>query len=267
MELGLKGRNAVITGGSMGIGKVVARGLAAEGVNVALIARGQEALDATSEEISKEFGVEVLALSADLTDRSAVDAAAKTIADKFGTIHILVNNAGHRMTRLDRQLEWDDEDWLGDINIKTVGMLRVMRALDAHFATDGSGCVINVTGFAGTEVLGGALTHGINNSAIMHATGYLARDLSSKKVRVNSVSPGIVASEWRQGWRKMMAEKQNVSEEEFMGNYMASVGALTDTWASMEQIADVIVFLASDRASYINGAKIAVDGGVTVNPR
>ena len=267
MELGLKGRNAVITGGSMGIGKAIASGFAAEGVNVAILARGQEALDATAAEISEAHGGEVLTLSADLTDAEAVNAAVNTAVEKLGTINILVNSHGHRMTRPDRQLEWDDADWIGDINIKTVGMLRIIRALDSHFATDGTGRIINISGYAGTEVFGGALTHGINNAAMLHASGYLANDLSGKNITVNTVVPGLVNTEWRQGWAKMMAEKQNTTPEEFVSGFVTAAGSMIDTWATMAQVADLVIFLASDRASYINGAKIPIDGGISLNPR
>jgi len=267
MELGLKGRTAFITGGSMGIGKAAAAGLAAEGVNLALLARGQEGLDAAAEEISKEHGVEVLAVSADLINSDSVNAAVKAAADKFGDIHILVNNAGHRMRRMDRQLEWDDEDWKGDIDIKTLGMLRVTRAIDPHLPTDGTGRVINVSGVAGTMVFHGALTHGINNSVMIHASRYIAKDLAEKMVTVNVVAPGLVETEWRRGWAKMMAEKNDKSPEEFVTGYAKGLGIFVGTWTPMEEIANAIVFLASDRASYITGATLMVDGGMNVNPR
>ncbi len=267
MDLGLKGRTAVITGGSMGIGKAAARGLAAEGVNLVLIARGEEKLNETASELRAENGVEVLPLVADITDRAAIDGAAAAAAERFGQIHILINNAGHRMRRFDRQLFWDDEDWLGDVDIKSIGMLRVIRALHPYLAKDGTGRIINVSGAAGTMVWEGALTHGLNNSAMIHVTRYLARDLASEKINVNSVIPGLVATEWRQGWAGMMAEKMGVSREQFLTDYCAKMGILAGRWAEMGEIADTIVFLASDRASYVNGAALIIDGGLNINPR
>lgn len=267
MDLGLKGRNVIVTGASMGIGRVIALTFAAEGANVGLLARSRDKLEEVAAEITDQYGVKAIALPADITDRKSVDAAINTAVSEFGTIHVLVNNAGHRMSRLDRQLEWEDEDWLKDINSKVVGLLRVIRALDPHFAMDGSGAIINVVGFAGTEVLGGALTHGINNPAIIQITGYLARDLAGKKIRVNSVSPGLVASEWRRDWAKTMAEKKGTTVEGFLADYMKSIGAYSNTWALVEQVADVVVYVASSRASYINGAFIPVDAGITTNPR
>ena len=115
MELGLKGRTAVITGGSTGIGKASARGLAVEGVNLVLLARGKENLDKAAGEIASESNVEVLTISTNMRDANSVNAAAAAAASRFGTIHILVYTAGNRMRRPDRQILWEDEDWLDDV--------------------------------------------------------------------------------------------------------------------------------------------------------
>src|ERR1039458_792299 len=128
MELGLKGRAAVITGGSKGIGKAIAQALAAEGVNLVLIARGKELLEKTGEEIAKATGVHVLAVTADIANTESLKAAAATAKDRFGTIHIVVNNAGSPMRRMDRQITWPDTDWADDVNLKMIGMLQIGRA-------------------------------------------------------------------------------------------------------------------------------------------
>ncbi len=267
MDLNLKGRNAVITGGSMGIGQAAALGLAAEGANLVLIARGQEALDAAADAIRSQHGVEVLALSADLTDRATVERAAAAAGERFGTIHILVNNAGHRMRRFDRQIFWEDEDWIGDVDIKMVGMMRVIRAFHPYLAKDGSGRIVNVSGIAGTSVFGTALTHGWNNAAMLQVTGYLARDLAQDRINVNAVAPGLIATEWREDWAQMMGERQSKSKAQFLEDECQRLGILQGRWGSMAEVADAIVFLASDRASYINGAHLMIDGGFQVNAR
>jgi len=223
MDFGLQGRTAVITGGSMGIGKAVATSLAAEGANLVLIARGEEDLQAASAELGQS-GAEVLPLVADLTDPESVDAAAEQAAERFGTINILVNNAGHRMRSMDRQIYWKDEEWLGDVDIKTFGMLRAVRAFHPHLATDGSGRIVNVSGVAGEMIFHTALTHGLNNAAVIQATKYLAADLAPDKITVNTVSPGLVATEWRHGWAEMMAGNQDKSKEEFLADYCRAMG-------------------------------------------
>lgn len=267
MELGLKGRTAVIAGGSMGIGKAAARGLAAEGVNLVLLARGKENLDKAAEEITRESSVEVLTIPTNVRDADSVNAAAAAAASHFGTIHMLVYTASNRMRRPGRQILWEDEEWLDDVNVKLIGMLRTVRAFLPHFARDGSGRIINVGGSAGMMEWEKAMTHGINNSAIMHASTYLARDLAPDKITVNTVVPGLVDTEWREVWAGTRAEQQGKSRETFLADYCQQLGILAGRWASMDEVADAVVFLASDRAKYINGTRLVIDGGLSVNPR
>jgi len=267
MELGLKGRTAVITGGSKGIGKAIARALAAEGVNLTLIARGKEMLEKTAAEIRAETNVRVLAAPADVRNMESLKAAAETAAAQFKPIHIIVNNAGGPIRRLDRQITWPDSDWVDDINLKTVGMLRTIQAFLPHMPRDGSGRIINISGIAGTSVFIRALTHGINNSAMNHATGYLAQDVAPDHITVNSVIPGLVATEWREMWAENMAKQEGKTKAQFLADYCQRMGILAGRWSTMQEVADVVVFLASDRARYITGAQIAVDGGFGVNTR
>src|SRR6266566_1216321 len=267
MELGLKGRTAVIAGGSMGIGKAAARGLAAEGVNLVLLARGKENLDKAAEEITRESDVEVLTVPTNMRDPDSVNAAAAAAASSFGTSHILVYTAGNRMRRPDRQILWNDEDWLDDLNVKTIGMLRTIRAFLPYFANDGSGRIINIGGSAGMMEWEGAMTHGLNNAAMMHVSTYLARDLARDQITVNTINPGLVATEWRQTWADTKAEQQGKSREAFLADYCQQMGILAGRWAEMDEIADAVIFLASDRARYITGTRLVVDGGISVNPR
>jgi 3-oxoacyl-[acyl-carrier protein] reductase len=267
MELGLRGRTAVITGASKGIGKSIARGLAAEGVNVVLLARGREALDQAAEEIRRESGVGVLPIATDVKSIEAVQAAAAAAAAKFRTIHILVNNAGSAIRRMDRQILWSDAEWMDDINGKMIGMLRAVQSFLPHMPRDGSGRIVNVSGIAGVSVLGTALTHGFNNSAMNHVTAYLAQDLAGDQITVNAVIPGLIATEWRETWAENMGREQGKTKTEFLADACKRMGILAGRWGSMEEVTDTVVFLASDRARYINGAKIAIDGGYSVNAR
>jgi len=187
MNLGLKGRVALVTGASKGIGKAIARGLADEGVSLVLLARTADALEAAAAEIRAATGVRVIAVPTDLRDATATKAAAARAATEFGTVHILVNNAGGPIKRPERQITWPDGDWLDDINTKTVGMLRITQALMPHMPTDGTGRIVNISGIAGSSVLTNALTHGLNNSAMNHVTSYLAADLSASRITVNAV--------------------------------------------------------------------------------
>ena len=171
------------------------------------------------------------------------------------------------MRRPDRQILWEDEDWLDDVNVKTIGMLRAIRAFLPYFANDGSGRIINIGGSAGMMEWEGAMTHGLNNAATMHVSTYLARDLARDQITVNTISPGLVATEWRQTWADTKAGQQGKSREAFLADYCQQLGILAGRWAEMDEIADAVVFLASDRARYITGTRLIVDGGISVNAR
>jgi 3-oxoacyl-[acyl-carrier protein] reductase len=267
MKLGLSGRAALVTGASKGIGKAIARALAAEGVNLALLARTAAQLESAADEIAAAAGVRVLALPTDIRDSDAVRTAVERAAAQLGSIHILVNNAGGPIKRPERQITWPDGDWRDDIDTKALGMLRVTQALLPHMPTDGTGRIVNISGIAGVSVLTSALTHGLNNSAMNHVTSYLAADLASSRITVNAVIPGLIATEWRETWAESQARQRGMTKSEFLERTCADWGIAAHRWGTMEEVADAVVFLASDRASYINGAKLTVDGGYSINVR
>jgi NAD(P)-dependent dehydrogenase (short-subunit alcohol dehydrogenase family) len=178
-----------------------------------------------------------------------------------------VNNAGGPIKRPERQITWPDADWLDDVNTKTVGMLRITQALLPHMPTDGTGRILNISGIAGSSVLTSALTHGLNNAAMNHVTSYLAADLAAAKITVNAVIPGLIATEWRESWAENSARQRGPSKEQFLEEICASWGIVAQRWGTMQEVADAVVFLASDRARYINGAKLTVDGGYAINVR
>jgi NAD(P)-dependent dehydrogenase (short-subunit alcohol dehydrogenase family) len=233
MELGLKGPAAAITGGSKGIGRAIARGLAAEGVSLVLIARGKEQLEKTAEAITQETGVQVLAAQADIANSESLKAAAAAAKNRFGTIHIAINNAGGPMRRMDRQITWPDTDWTDDVNLKMIGMLRATQAFFPLMPRDGSGRVVNISGVASTLVFGTALTHGLNNAAMNQVTNYLANHFAGEKITVNAVIPGLVGTEGREAWAENISKHQG----------------------------------KTDRGQYINGSQFVIDGGMSINPR
>jgi len=267
MDLGLKGRVALVTGASKGIGKNIARHLADEGVHLVLLARGRELLETSADEIRRATGVRVLAVPTDLREMPSVQAAVDAARTEFGTVHVLVNNAGGPIKRQERQITWPDADWVDDVNTKTIGMLRITQALLPTMPTDGTGRIINISGIAGASVLSSAMTHGLNNAAMNHVTRYLASDLGTSRITVNSVIPGLIATEWRETWAEAQAAKAGKSKQQWLDDTCREWGIPSGRWATMEEVSDLVVFLASDRASYVNGAQIAVDGGYSINIR
>jgi NAD(P)-dependent dehydrogenase (short-subunit alcohol dehydrogenase family) len=146
-------------------------------------------------------------------------------------------------------------------------MLRVTQAALPFMPTDGTGRIVNISGIASTSVLTMALTHGINNAAVNHATSYLAADLATARITVNAVIPGLIATEWRNGWAERGADARGETKEQFLDRTCREWGIVAGRWGTTDEVADAVVFLASDRARYINGAKIAVDGGYSLNVR
>jgi 3-oxoacyl-[acyl-carrier protein] reductase len=267
MDLGLKGRVALITGGSRGIGKAIAQALAAEGVDLVLLARGKEQLDKAADEIRQARNVRVLTVPTDISSEDSVKAAAEAVKSQFSTVHVVVNNAGGPIRRMDRQITWPDTDWTDDLNLKLIGMLRVIQAFLPQMPRDGSGRIVSISGVAGTSVWVPALTHGLNNSAMNHATTYLAQDLAAEKITVNAVVPGLVGTEARETWAENTSKQQGKSKAEFLTEFCRRMGILAGRWAEMDEVASAVVFLASDRARYITGSRLVIDGGFSVNAR
>ena len=267
MDLGLRGRNAVVTGASKGIGKAIASAFAAEGVNVALLARTPETLETAAAEIARAAKVRALPIPVDIREDAAVKAAIERAHRELGPLHILVNNAGGPIKRQERQITWPSADWQDDLDTKTIGMLRVTQAALPHIPTDGTGRIVNISGIASTSVLTSALTHGINNAGMNHATAYLAADLAAARITVNAVIPGLIATEWRNGWAERSAATRGETKEQFLERTCREWGIVAGRWGTVDEVAEAVVFLASDRAAYINGAKIAVDGGYSINVR
>jgi NAD(P)-dependent dehydrogenase (short-subunit alcohol dehydrogenase family) len=267
MNLGLKGRAALVTGASKGIGKAIALGLAEEGVRVALLARTETDLQAAANEIRAATGTTVLALPTDIRDAAAVASSVNRAHAELGPLHILVNNAGGPIKRPERQIQWPDSDWRDDVDTKTLGMLRVTQSMIPCMPTDGTGRIINISGIAGSSVLSSALTHGLNNAAMNHVTSYLAADLAAARITVNSIIPGLIATEWRESWAERAGGQRQLSKQQFLDQTCRDWGIIAGRWGTPREVADAVVFIASDRAAYINGAKLTVDGGYSLNVR
>ena len=257
MDLGLQGKVALVTGGSKGIGRAIALGLAREGAKVAICARGEAALAEAARAIEKATGSEVLAVAGDLTRPADVQRIVDTIVTRHRRIDILVNNAGTAPGG--EILSLTEEDWEQALQLKFMGYVRCAKAVIPHMIRQGGGRIVNVVGNDGVKPLGIELAPSAANAADLAMTTALAEQYGKHNILVNAVNPGPVRTERWDGLVQGIAKARGLSFDEAQGRADRSMplGRI----ATPEEVADVVVFVASERASFMNGAWILLDGG------
>ncbi len=259
MDLGLKGKTALVTGGSKGIGRAVARALAGEGAGVMICARDPEALKRAAGEIERETGAEVLTASADLSELDAVKRVAADAISRLGRIDVLVNNAG--AIKGGDFLTTPDEEWLRGWSLKLLGYIRMAREVLPHMQKQGGGRIVNVVGAAARNPATTYMMGGAANAALINFTKALA-DLGAKSnVLVTGVSPGPVKTERWDSLASQQAKAQGKDIETYVREQSANypLGRI----AQPDEVANLVCFLASERASFLTGITITVDGGIT----
>jgi 3-oxoacyl-[acyl-carrier protein] reductase len=257
MDLGLKGKVALVTGGSKGIGKAVARGLLDEGAKVAICARTKAELDTAANELAKATGGEVFSVAGDLTREADVKKIVEAAVGRFGRIDILVNNAGAAPGGL--LLDLTEENWATALQLKFMGYVRCMKAVIPHMLKQGGGRIVNVVGNDGVKPIGIELTPSAANAADLAVTVALAEQYGKQNICINAVNPGPVATE---RWDFLIGgiakvRKIPVDEAQKRAERSIPLGRI----CTPEEVANVVVFVASDRASFMNGALITLDGG------
>ncbi len=264
MDLGLKGRACVVTGASRGIGRETARQLCAEGARVLLVARGEEALVAATEEVraaGSGAGGRAEALALDVT---VEDAGARLLAaaeEHFGRLDVLVNNAGTARWRdLD---EVPEEDWRAQYELNVIAPLRAMRAALPGMVARGWGRVVNVCSTAGKRPSAAMPEYSVAKAAELSLSRLFADRYAKQGVLVNAICPGPVESEMWMDPGGLLDQSKQMSGAESRETALAEASSKRPIGrlAQAEEIAAAIVFLCSARASYVSGAAWSVDGG------
>jgi 3-oxoacyl-[acyl-carrier protein] reductase len=263
MDLGLRGRRAIVTGGSKGLGRAIAAELIAEGAAVAICARDQAELDQTAAELAACGGSvtghrgSVMSLPCDVTDPGQVESFVAAAAEALGGIDILVNNAGAATPG--RFGELTDADWQRDIEVKLFSQIRCTRAALPHLRRSEAARVINVNAVYGRYPDPVFLATSANRASCLGLAKALSMEFGAEGILVNSVNIGFVVTPQ---WENIRARRApDSSADDFFGALAAKEVPL-GRFGRPDEVAGVVTFLASDRASYITGASIDVAGGM-----
>lgn len=257
MDLGLKGKTAIITGASKGIGKAIAEVLAEEGCNLHLVSRTEADLNAVRDDLQARFGITAHVLALDLAKPEAI----QTLVDAAADADILINNAGAipggDLSKL------SDDDIKAGWQLKVFGTVGLVRHFYPRMCERGDGVIINVIGMAGERGRAAYIAGSMGNAALMQMTRTIGAESMNHGVRVLGVNPGPTQTERFQLLARANAEKQFGDAErwpETMGNLPGGRGGLS------EELAAVTAFMASPRASWVSGTVIMVDGGQHSRP-
>jgi NAD(P)-dependent dehydrogenase (short-subunit alcohol dehydrogenase family) len=256
MNLGLEDKVVIVTGGSKGIGLACARAFLAEGGRVAIVSRSRANLDAALRDLAAPAD-HLIDVSCDLTGRSAANAMAAEVEQRLGPVEVLVNSAGAARHYLPEELS--AEAWHAAMDAKYFTYIHAMDAVLSAMAKRGKGAVVNIIGMGGKVATPIHLPGGAANSALMLATVGLANVYGPKGVRINAINPGATMTERVQEALKLEAKTRGLSEDEVLVQRQARVPL--KRFAVPEDIANLTLFLASDKASYITGAIVPMDGG------
>jgi len=258
MDLGIKGRAAIVTGGSRGIGREAARQFLEEGVRVMICGRNAETLEKTRAELAAQTGGEIHAVVADTTKEADIARLVDTARQRFGTVDILLNNAGQMYSG--RFAVMNDTGLKEQFETKIFGFLRAIRLVYPIMKAQKWGRIVNIIGGAGKEPDPYMFGSGITNSGLLNITKSLSTEFGEDNVLVNAVCPGWVATNlWQRNAQGLQQELLAKSEEE--ARRLAARKNSLNRFGKPEELANAIVFLCSERASYITGVSLNLDGG------
>jgi NAD(P)-dependent dehydrogenase (short-subunit alcohol dehydrogenase family) len=258
MDLKLKDKVAVITGGSVGIGLAVAEALAAEGADLALCARNEKRLSEAGKGIAKAHGVRVLTVPTDVTSPADVDALAQQVEKEFGGADILINNAGTGSE--EKIMDAPDDKWQHYWDLHVMAAVRMSRAIVPLMRKRGGGAIINNASICAKQPLYYEPIYNTTKAALVMFSKCLANELISENIRVNTINPGLVLTpDW---WKTagILSEKEGITAQEYLDR-IAKENAPIGRFASPEEVAKFFVFLCSPAASYCAGSTYYVDGG------
>ncbi|MFH1725936.1 MAG: 3-oxoacyl-[acyl-carrier-protein] reductase [Elusimicrobiota bacterium] len=242
----LKDKVAIITGSALGIGRATAERMAQEGAKVVVVDLGEEDVKRVADEIASKYNAETLGVAANVTDKAACDAVVKAAVEKFGKIDVLVNNAG--ITKDNLLMRMSEEDWDAVLGVNLKGAFLFTKAAIRPMLRAHAGRIINISSVVGLEGNAGQANYAASKAGVIGFTKACAKEFASRKILVNAIAPGFIHTRMTDVIPD--EPKKMLKERIVLGRMGEPV-----------EIANVVVFLASDESSYITGQVIVVDGG------
>ncbi len=258
MDMALKGKVAVITGGSIGIGLAVAQALAKEGVSLALIARGEARLAQQAALIARDYGVKAVGIAADVAKAADIEKVVAEVEKAFGGADILINNAGTGSN--ETVMEASDEKWQYYWDLHVMAAVRLSRGLVPGMRRRGGGIIINNASICAKQPLIYEPIYNTTKAGLMMFSKCLANELIKDNIRVNCVNPGLILTpDWKKTAGQLTAGTDQTAEQylDKLAKDLTPIGR----FATPEELANFFVFLCSPRSSYCVGSTYYVDGG------
>lgn len=259
MELALGDKVALITGATRGIGADIALGFAEEGARVAICARTKIDLDVKAGEITRATGSTVVGIPVDLSRRGEPERLVDEVVKRFGRLDVLVNSAG--VAPGGNIEELSDDDWERGIQLKLLGLVRCTRAAIPVMRRQRGGRIVNVVGNDGTKCAYWEIVPAICCAAEQIFTATIAEEYGPEGIYVNAVNPGPVETGLMRGLFEHIARRRGVSVDEVVDAHVDSIPLNLGRIAQPREVTNAVLFLASERASFINGVSVNIDGG------
>jgi NAD(P)-dependent dehydrogenase (short-subunit alcohol dehydrogenase family) len=256
MDLGLRGKVAIVTGGSEGIGRATAHSLGREGANVVICARRAEVLERAAQDIAEATGADVVPVPADVRNET-VDRLVQRTVDRYGRLDILVNNAGILATGEFESIT--NDAWHADLDLKLFGAIRACRAAVPHLRKAGGGSIVNLLNLAAKQPGARSMPTSVSRAAGMALMKALSKELAPHNIRVNGINIGVIKS--GQHVRTWQRQGSQGSLEDFYVEFAQRTAIPLGRVGEAEEVGDLIAFLCSARGAYISGVSINVDGG------
>jgi len=257
MNLGLQNKTAIVTASSQGLGKASAMALAQEGATVVLCSRREQAISETADEIRQATGATIVPIVADVTKLDDIRRLVKETTQRFGTVHILVNNAGGPPTGTITSLT--DEDWWRGHDLTLMSVVRLTREVLPMMIKQQWGRIITIVSVAAKQPINELLLSSAIRPGILGLTKVLANLHAKDQITVNTVCPGHILTKRQEELSISRAAKKNIPMEEYLQEVAHTIPA--GRLGRPEELGSTVAFLASEQASYINGVNLLVDGG------